>query len=265
VALESGWGALVAVCVCALSIAVVALVVLRVLLRRYPGDSAMGDTTVHRPAPHASEDDRRLVAALKAGDERAFAELIDRYHASMVRLAMNFVSSRAVAEEVAAEAWEGVLRGIDRFEGRSSLRTWIFRILTNTAKSRGERESRVVPFSSLAPADEPEVDPERFLPTEPRWAGHWTSPPQRWDVQPEASVLGGEVQQVIRAAIDTLPPNQATVIRLRDLEGFSSEEVRTVLDVSEANQRVLLHRARSRVRAALEDYFDEGDPGAPAV
>jgi RNA polymerase sigma-70 factor (ECF subfamily) len=211
--------------------------------------------------PGPSPEERRLVEALRARDEAAFAELIERYHSSLVRLAMSFVSSRAVAEEVAQEAWVGVLKGIDRFEGRSSLRTWIYRILTNTAKTRAQREARSIPFASLGGGgeDEPSVDPDRFLPADDvHWAGHWASYPRRWDDLPEARLLGGETQDVIRRAIDKLPYNQGEVIRLRDVEGFSSAEVCDLLSLSEANQRVLLHRARTKVRAALESYL-EGD------
>ena len=199
------------------------------------------------------------MAALRARDEAAFAELIERYHTSLVRLAMSFVSSRAVAEEVAQEAWVGVLKGIDRFEGRSSLRTWIYRILTNTAKTRAQREARSIPFASLGGdgEDGPAVDPDRFLPADDaHWAGHWASFPRRWDDLPEARLLGGETQDVIRQAIERLPYNQGEVIRLRDVEGFSSAEVCELLSLSEANQRVLLHRARTKVRAALESYLD---------
>ena len=208
--------------------------------------------------PGPSPEEQRLVMALRARDEAAFAELIDRYHSSLVRLAMSFVSSRAVAEEVAQEAWVGVLKGIDRFEGRSSLRTWIYRILTNTAKTRAQREARSIPFASLGGGgeDEPSVDPDRFLPADnAHWAGHWASYPRRWDDVPEARLLGGETQEVIRQAIDKLPYNQGEVIRLRDVEGFSSAEVCDLLSISEANQRVLLHRARTKVRAALEGYL----------
>ena len=197
--------------------------------------------------------------ALRARDEAAFAELIERYHSSLVRLAMSFVSSRAVAEEVAQEAWVGVLKGIDRFEGRSSLRTWIYRILTNTAKTRAQREARSIPFASLGGGGEdgPSVDPDRFLPADDtRFPGHWASLPRRWDELPEAQLLGGETRDVISGAIDRLPPAQGTVIRLRDVEGFPAAEVCELLSISEANQRVLLHRARAKVRAALEMYLD---------
>jgi RNA polymerase sigma-70 factor (ECF subfamily) len=220
----------------------------------------MAEAVDAAPVPTGpSPEEQRLVAALRARDEAAFAELIERHHTSLVRLAMSFVSSRAVAEEVAQEAWVGVLKGIDRFEGRSSLRTWIYRILTNTAKTRAQREARSIPFASLGGdcEDGPAVDPDRFLPADDaRWAGHWASFPRRWDDLPEARLLGGEMQDVIRQAIERLPYNQGEVIRLRDVEGFSSAEVCELLSLSEANQRVLLHRARTKVRAALESYLD---------
>jgi RNA polymerase sigma-70 factor (ECF subfamily) len=204
------------------------------------------------PAPRASEDDLRLVRRLRAGDESAFMELVERYNGSLVRLARTFVSSQAVAEDVVQEAWIGVLRGIDRFEGRSSLRTWIYRILANTAKTRGTREARSVPFASLGDdAEGATVDADRFL-----VSGGWASFPRTWSDQPETRLLGDETNAVITAAIDSLPPRQAAVIRLRDVDGFSSAEVRELLDISEVNQRVLLHRARAKVRVALEEYLE---------
>jgi RNA polymerase sigma-70 factor, ECF subfamily len=212
------------------------------------------------PAPPAalSPDERRLVDALRARDEDAFAELIDRYQASLVRVAMIYVGSRAVADDVVQETWVGVLRGIDGFQGRSSLRTWIYRILTNTAKTRAQRERRSIPFASLGQDDDgPAVDPDRFLPPGDAAAGAWASPPRGWDGLPEPTLLSAETRSVIDAAIDQLPPTQREVIRLRDVEGFSSGEVRALLELSETNQRVLLHRARSKVRSALERYLAE--------
>lgn len=196
----------------------------------------------------------RLVDGLRQGDEWAFAELMRMYGAAMLRVAQMYVSSRAVAEEVVQEAWLAVLNGIGRFEGRSSLKTWLFRILSNTAKTRGLRESRSVPFSALAGDDEPSVDPDRFMSPDERFAGHWSAPPSSWG-SPEASLLGGEALEVIRREIEKLPPAQATVITMRDIDGFSPEEVCNALEISETNQRVLLHRARSKVRQALEEYM----------
>ena len=177
------------------------------------------------------------------------------YGAGMLRVAMMYVSSRAVAEEVVQEAWLGVLKGIGRFEGRSSLKTWLFRIVANTAKTRGMRESRSIPFSSLGDdaSDEPTVDPERFLGSGERFPGHWAVPPQAW--APEGRLLSQEALAVIEREIDRLPPAQRAVITMRDVQGFTSEEVCNALDVTETNQRVLLHRARARVRAALEEYM----------
>jgi len=157
------------------------------------------------------------------------------------------------------DAWLGVLRGLDRFEERSSLRTWIFRILANTAKTRAVRESRSVPLSSLDGTDDedegrPGVDPDRFVSVSAA-EGHWVSAPRRFSELPEERLLGRETAAVVRAAIDALPPTQRAVISLRDIEGWSSEEIRNVLDLSETNQRVLLHRGRSRVRQTLEDYL----------
>jgi RNA polymerase sigma-70 factor (ECF subfamily) len=205
-----------------------------------------------------SLDDARLVKALRARDERAFEELMRMYNASLLRVAQIYVASRAVAEEVVQETWIGVFNGIDRFETRSSLKTWIFRILTNIAKTRGQREGRTVPFSALERPDavpEAAVDSDRFLPPDhERWPGHWASKPEPW---PEERLLAAETRELVDRAIEQLPPAQRAVISLRDVEGWSSEETRNALGVSETNQRVLLHRARSKVRQALEDYLME--------
>jgi RNA polymerase sigma-70 factor (ECF subfamily) len=208
---------------------------------------------------HASTDDRDLLSALRGGDERAFTSLVERYHGSLVRVAQTFVRDRAIAEEVAQDAWLGVIRGMARFRGDSSLKTWIFKILTNRAKDRAVRERRSVPLAELVFDDGgPSVDPLRFLDDDhPLWPGHWSSPPVGWQNLPEERLLAGETMARIEAAVETLPLVQRQVITLRDVEGWSSEEVRTLLDLSEANQRVLLHRARSKVRAALETYFDD--------
>jgi RNA polymerase sigma-70 factor, ECF subfamily len=204
------------------------------------------------------EGDQGLVAALRDGDEQAFASLVDRHSAAMVRGAMAYVPSRAAAQEVVQETWIAVMRGIDRFEGRASLKTWIFRILTNIAMRAGARERRSVPFSALAEAEDtggPSVDPDRFLPADSAlFPGHWAIMPTRWPT-PEEGLLAGETREVIAAAIAELPVAQRTVIALRDIEGWSSEEVSQALEISAGNQRVLLHRARSRVRTAIEDYY----------
>jgi RNA polymerase sigma-70 factor, ECF subfamily len=176
----------------------------------------------------------------------------------MIRVAMAYVPTRAAAEEAVQETWIAVMRGIDRFEGRASLKTWIFRILTNVAMRSGARERRSMPFSALAEAEntgEPVVDPDRFLPSDHElFPGHWAIMPARWPT-PEEGLLAGEVRAVIAAAIAELPVAQRTVIALRDVEGWSAEEVCEALEISAGNQRVLLHRARSSVRNAIEDYY----------
>lgn len=209
----------------------------------------------------ASPQDLRLVEALRVGDERAFMMLVEQCQPAMLRLAMMYVSTRAIAEDVVQEAWLGVLKGLDGFEGRSSLRTWIFRILVNTAKTRGQRESRTVPFSSLwspDPEGEPAVDPDRFRPAGDRWPNHWIEgAPASWEGVPEERLLAGETLDRVRQAIQALPPNQREVIRLRDVLGWTSAEVCNALDITETNQRVLLHRARAKVRRALDGYLHE--------
>jgi RNA polymerase sigma-70 factor (ECF subfamily) len=195
--------------------------------------------------------DAEIVAALKRGDESVFADLVDAYSPGLMRMAQMFVRDRAVAEEVVQETWLGVVRGIDRFEGRSSLKTWIFRILMNTAKTRGQRESRSIPFSAAVRDDEPSVDPDRFLGPDHRYAGGWMLGPSEW-LTPEEELIQGETRNAILAAIDQLPEAQRAVITMRDVEGFPSDEVAEALGISDGNQRVLLHRARSKVRGAIE-------------
>jgi len=195
-----------------------------------------------------------VVGALRDGDEETFRRLVKEYGPSMLRVARMYVASRAVAEEVVQETWLAVLNGIGAFEGRSSLKTWIFRILTNIAKTRGQREGRSIPFSAVVGDEsEPAVDPERFLGEDTRFPGHWAAPPRAWG--PEDRLLAAETMAVVEEAIAALPPSQAIVITMRDVEGFDAEEARNALDISETNQRVLLHRARSKVRQALEDYM----------
>lgn len=207
----------------------------------------------------APADDVSLVEALRNGDEAAFTSLLDRYHALLVRLATMYVPDRAIAEEVVQETWIGVLRGIHRFEGRSSLKTWIFSILTHCAKTRGQREGRSIPFSLLWNPDtepsEPAVEPERFRPPDDQWPGGWVSFPESWNDIPEERSLSRETLSIVRQAIEKLPPSQREVITLRDIEGWTADEVCNTLGISETNHRVLLHRARSRVRRALERYL----------
>lgn len=190
--------------------------------------------------------------ALRAGDEQAFLRLVDRHHRGMVRMASLYVRSAATAEEVAQETWIGVLRGLHQFEGRSSLRTWIFGILVHRAKERAIRENRTVPFSSLQVEERdegPAVAPERFLADGHEWAGHWAEPPLPW---PDTWAESQEMIALVREAMATLPEAQRTVMTLRDVDGWDSGEVCELLGISEGNQRVLLHRARSRVRGYLE-------------
>jgi RNA polymerase sigma-70 factor, ECF subfamily len=201
--------------------------------------------------------DERLIAGLRAGDESVFAELVDTHGEAMLKIAAGMVSSAAVAEEVVQETWLAVFTGIHRFEGRSSLRTWIFRILMNTANTQRARDARSLPFSDLGRElldDEPAVDPERFLPPEgQRWPGHWSTPPQAWNSDPESRVLATETLEIVRGVLDTLPSGQRAVVTLRDVQGWTSEEVSEALGLSRGNQRVLLHRARSRLRRVLDE------------
>jgi RNA polymerase sigma-70 factor (ECF subfamily) len=203
------------------------------------------------------QDDARFVAALRQGDEAAFARLVESYHASLLRLARLYVTD-AAAEDVVQETWLGLLRGLDRFEGRAALKTWLFRILVNRARTRAARDGRTVPFSTLVDLEtetvEPAVDPARFRSADdPRWPGHWLLPPAADDL-PEHRLLAGELTERVRAAVVALPPAQREVVTLRDIQGLSGDEVCRLLDLSDGNQRVLLHRGRSKVRAALERY-----------
>ena len=214
--------------------------------------------------PTAPEDERALIDALRRRDEAAFAELVRRYAGPMLRLARMYARSAAVAEEVVQEAWLGVLQGIERFEARSSFKTWLFRILVNRARTRAEREARTIPFSSVGienpgGVEEPAVPVERFRPAgDPVAPFHWGAPPRSWGASPEEQLLSQETMDVVARAIVALAPGQREVVTLRDVEGWTAQEVCNVLDISDSNQRVLLHRGRSRVRAALERHLDPG-------
>ncbi|MDX6678832.1 MAG: hypothetical protein QOE31_2884 [Solirubrobacteraceae bacterium] len=197
--------------------------------------------------------DAALVTALRARDEQAFGGLVRRHHAMLVRLARASVASEGVAEEVAQETWLAVIQGIDGFEGRSSLKTWICAILVNRARSRGAREHRIVPMSSLVGV----IDPDRFVADGQRWAGLWSSAPVPWAAGPAERLLAQETRCAVSRAIDVLPRQQRTVVSLRDIEGWSAAEVCGLLEISEANQRVLLHRGRSKVRQSLEVYLGQ--------
>jgi RNA polymerase sigma-70 factor, ECF subfamily len=239
--------------------------------RRGPSEDSHGapeDGTVpvqRAPGGHVGSDaEQRLVAALRRGDESAFTALVDAHAAAMLRLARAYVPSRSVAEEVVQETWLALLEGLDRFEERSSVKTWLFRVVVNIAKTRAVRERRTTPFSALpqATGDEdgdnagPLVDPARFLPPDhEQWPGHWAQPPQSWRDNPELSALSHEVLDEVGHALDGLSARQRATVLLRDVEGFSAEEVCDLLAISAANQRVLLHRGRAHVRQALEDYL----------
>jgi RNA polymerase sigma-70 factor (ECF subfamily) len=193
--------------------------------------------------------DAGMLARLRDGDEQAFTDLVGRYHSSMLRLAMSFVSSQAVAEEVVQDTWLAVLRGLGRFEERSSLRTWLFTILVNRARSTGEREARTVPVADAGPV----VDASRFGPN-----GGWTLPPEDWAEAAENRIDAAKLSGLLRGCLDGLPGRQRDVVVLRDVEGMSSAEVCRVLAISEANQRVLLHRGRSKLRQVLESELGGG-------
>jgi RNA polymerase sigma-70 factor, ECF subfamily len=207
--------------------------------------------------------DAVLVAKLRAGDEQAFVGIVDGWSGSMLRVCRVYVPTESAAEEVVQETWLAVLEGLSGFRGDSSLRTWVYTILVNQARNRGARERRTLPFASLAPEDlGPSVDPSRFQGPDQRYPGGWQQFPEEW---PEDGLLAREVHDVVRSALAALPPRQRAVVTLRDIEGHSAEEVSTMLDITSGNQRVLLHRGRSAVRAHLERYLSsrtvsEGSP-----
>jgi RNA polymerase sigma-70 factor (ECF subfamily) len=213
----------------------------------------------------AERDESELIAALRRGDETAFRELVAEMTPALTRLALAHVPSRAVADEVVQDTWLGVVKGIDRFQGRSALRTWIFQILLNNARSRGKREKRTLPFASLRRRaeegrDEPAVDADRFQGANGEFPGGWARPPVEWS-SPELRLEADATREVLLKAIAGLPPRQRDVITLRDIQGYGSQDVRNALEISETNQRVLLHRARSKVRQALEDFMDAESAG----
>ncbi len=209
----------------------------------------------------SEEQDRDLLARLRDGDEAAFLTVVDRYGAAMQRIARAYVRDDAAAEDVVQEAWLGVLRGLQTFEGRSSLRGWIFTIVVNRAKTRGVRDARSVPFSALA-ADEagredPSVAPDRFAGPDAEWPRHWVTEPAAWSDRPEERLATREMRERIDAAIDLLPPAQRTVVLLRDVAGHATADVCNALDLTETNVRILLHRARAKIRRALAPYLSD--------
>jgi RNA polymerase sigma-70 factor (ECF subfamily) len=207
---------------------------------------------------HGSIRDEELLPRIRAGDELAFEILVKRYHRSMTRLASSFVPSEAIAEEVAQETWIAILGGIERFEGRSMLKTWMFSILINKARTRGLKERRSVPFSSTLPEDcetGPTVDPSRFLDPAHMFAGYWSTPPFPWWAVPDERALQAETRALVQQAIEALPALQRQVVTLRDVEGWPAEEVCETLNLTEGNQRVLLHRGRARLRSVVEAHF----------
>lgn len=202
------------------------------------------------------EDEGALVAALRAGDEGAFAQLVDRHTPSMIRVARGYVPSHEIAEDVVQETWIALLKGIDKFEGRSSLRTWLFTVLINIAKTRGVRERKDVEVAVKAFAGG-SVDPARFRPAGDEWPGHWrpSEVPAPFPDSPEGSLLSNELTAVARRGLEELPERQRIVVTMRDMLGLESDEVCELLDITVANQRVLLHRGRAAVRQVLEDYL----------
>lgn len=198
--------------------------------------------------------DGELVDALRAGDERAFADLVDRYSPAMLAVARTHVASREAAEDVVQDTWLALLKGIDGFEGRASLRTWLFRVLVNIAKTRGVRDKRTTPVSALGAGAA--VAPDRFRTAGDRWAGHWVRFPATWVESAERALLSTEALDLVRRELARLPEQQRNVVGLRDVDGYESREVCTLLNLTAANQRVLLHRGRARIREALAGYFE---------
>ncbi|MCV2487847.1 RNA polymerase sigma factor [Geodermatophilus sp. YIM 151500] len=233
-------------------------------MRDRPEQEGAAPTAVLAAAePGGSAAQVEVLARLGNGDRAAFAEIVDAWSPVMLRVALLYVSTQATAEEVVQETWLAVIRSLGRFEGRSSLKTWVFRILENRSRTRGRQEARTVPWSSAFPSDdgetgaEPTVDPRRFRGTDDAYPCHWTPDgmPVAWQPPPEDAVMAAEVRRQLRAALDELPVRQRTVVELRDVHGLTSEEVCERLGISPANQRILLHRGRARLRAGLDEVY----------
>jgi RNA polymerase sigma-70 factor (ECF subfamily) len=207
-----------------------------------------------------SPNELEIVAALRRGDEGTFHQLFVRNYPMMKRVARGYVDSDAVAEEIVQDTWLAIVTGIERFEGRSALGTWMFSILVNQAKTHNARERRALPFCSIeaGQTDEPAVDADRFQKDDDAWPGHWATPPRPWQ-QPDRRVLSLEAREQLKHALQRLPERQRLIVGLRDVEGFTAEEVCERLQLSQENQRVLLHRGRSRLRAALEAFVEGCD------
>jgi RNA polymerase sigma-70 factor (ECF subfamily) len=205
-----------------------------------------------------------LLSRLRGGDQSAFEHIVVAWSPTMLLTARSFVSTQASAEEVVQDTWLAVIRGLEGFEGRSMLRTWVHGILRNIAQTRGQREARTVPWSSIAGDDGASVDPARFESPNGPWAGHWTDAgaPRVWQPSPETVAIAGEIRQLLASAMALLPEQQRTVVSLRDISGLSSAEVCDALGITAANQRVLLHRGRSKLRAELEHYYHAHDATA---
>ena len=206
--------------------------------------------------PTVTGDDGAVIAALRGGDEAAFVTFAAAHQATLLRLARMWVKNDALAEEVVQETWLTMLQTVEKFEGRSALKTWLCGILVNVARERLRKEGRSVPVSSLGEPDEPAVDPSRFSTNARPWEGHWEPPPNPFPENPEAHLLTAELRVRIEEAIAALPPAQREVIVLHDVEGFFGDDVGKILGVSSANERVLLHRARAKIRATLERHYE---------
>jgi RNA polymerase sigma-70 factor, ECF subfamily len=204
------------------------------------------------------DDDAALLPRLRVGDEAAFNQLVDRYYALTLHVVRPYVRTESVAEEVVQEAWIGVIQGLRRFEGRSSLKNWIVRIAINKARTRGAREARSVPFSSQVHADDDGIDPTFFRGPGDAFPGHWTSYPRTWRSLPDEATVMRETLSVVQEAIEALPTMQRLVLTLRDVEGWESAEIATTLGLTGSNERILLHRGRTKVRAVLERRLADG-------